>query len=264
MDPNKPSLPSLSGSLSRRIPPEIWDTVIIDNFHSDKPTLKVCAQVCKSWVPASRLHLVKRSKLHPVLIGRFCNLIEPTFSTLPRYIVHLEVSQTKLLWPPWEQMVLANPSPRMPGIRLEKSERLASLLPRFTGLSSLDLVNVHFQTFGQIIDIICTLPSLGRLSLTTVSWEDDTFESATLVSPLGLHSLSLHNHRNEHIIDWLISLEQPPAIGTLSLSEQTQSGSDLLQVLGGSIQSLQLRLAIYQPDKEGIAPQFHRCNGSAL
>ncbi|KAJ7289731.1 hypothetical protein C8J57DRAFT_1046913, partial [Mycena rebaudengoi] len=39
------------------LPNELCD-LIIDGLHADHPTLAVCALVCRSWVPASRFHLL--------------------------------------------------------------------------------------------------------------------------------------------------------------------------------------------------------------
>jgi hypothetical protein len=61
----------------------------------------------------------------------------------------------------------------------------------------------------------------------------------------------MHCWDNTHIINWLISRERLPLIKKLSLSERTTSGGELLKVLGSSLESLELRLAVYQPDPEG-------------
>ncbi|EKM48440.1 uncharacterized protein PHACADRAFT_266362 [Phanerochaete carnosa HHB-10118-sp] len=44
---------------NRRLPQELFD-IIIDNLHSDKDTLKECSLVCRSWVPSSSFHLLRR------------------------------------------------------------------------------------------------------------------------------------------------------------------------------------------------------------
>jgi len=252
MDPQPAAgtLSALSKNLSNRIAPEIYDAVI-DNLHSDKPTLKKCSRVCKSWIPASRYHLVQRVKLHPAQIGRFCELVEPSVSTFPQQFVHLEMRHDPPLWTPWEQSILPNSKPRLPGMRLDKSAHLIGLLPRFTALSSVEIVNVNFTSFGQLADIVCVLPMLERVVLEAVTWVDDEFDVATLVKPLGVKSLSMHCWDNTHIINWLISRERLPLIKKLSLSERTTSGGELLKVLGSSLESLELRLAVYQPDPEG-------------
>ncbi|KAJ7144570.1 hypothetical protein C8R44DRAFT_602035, partial [Mycena epipterygia] len=43
-------------SLSRvALPSELWDA-IIDHLHDDPTVLRICALVCRTWIPASRFH----------------------------------------------------------------------------------------------------------------------------------------------------------------------------------------------------------------
>lgn len=46
------------------LPQEILDHVI-DHFHSDLPTLRICALVSHTWLPSSRVHIFHTVSLHP-------------------------------------------------------------------------------------------------------------------------------------------------------------------------------------------------------
>ncbi|KZT74615.1 hypothetical protein DAEQUDRAFT_660381, partial [Daedalea quercina L-15889] len=72
------------------VPPELCD-VVIDYLHDDPRTLAVCALVCRTWVPSSRMHQFHTVILHriPAWRGQKLLLISDPSSTVLPYVRHL-------------------------------------------------------------------------------------------------------------------------------------------------------------------------------
>ena len=69
-----------------RLPSELTDR-IIDFLHSDRRTLAVCSLVCKSWVPASRLHYFQKLVVYPTTVDHLIELICTPSSTISELTV---------------------------------------------------------------------------------------------------------------------------------------------------------------------------------
>ncbi|PBK79477.1 hypothetical protein ARMGADRAFT_884869, partial [Armillaria gallica] len=64
-------------------PPELFDR-FIDFLHHDKQALKVCSLVCRTWIPASRFHLLGCITVRPISPSFYSmgELLDSSFCTL--------------------------------------------------------------------------------------------------------------------------------------------------------------------------------------
>jgi hypothetical protein len=69
-----------------RLPSELTDR-IIDFLYSDRRTLAVCSLVCRSWVPASRLHYFQKLVVRPTTVDHLIELICTPSSTISKLTV---------------------------------------------------------------------------------------------------------------------------------------------------------------------------------
>ncbi|KAI0708739.1 hypothetical protein C8T65DRAFT_576262, partial [Cerioporus squamosus] len=76
-----------------RLPAEVTDS-ILDYLHDDRPTLRTCSLVSRSWLPSCRYHLfsevVVRSADHPLTLSSFLEFL-PTSPDIASYIRTLKV-----------------------------------------------------------------------------------------------------------------------------------------------------------------------------
>jgi hypothetical protein len=87
-------------SAASRLPPELTDA-IIDAGKDDKPFLKTCGLLCRSWVPASRRRLFECVTLRRRNVVDFRLLMQSELVTIPRHILrHLEIlpSSRRHIW----------------------------------------------------------------------------------------------------------------------------------------------------------------------
>ena len=80
-----------------RLPAEVTDN-ILDYLHDDRPTLRTCCLVSRSWLPSCRYHLfsevVVRSAEHPLSLANFLEFV-PTSPDIASYIRTLRVVTPK-------------------------------------------------------------------------------------------------------------------------------------------------------------------------
>ncbi|RDX46357.1 hypothetical protein OH76DRAFT_1356237, partial [Lentinus brumalis] len=76
-----------------RLPAEVTDN-ILDYLHDDRPALRTCCLVSRSWLPSCRYHLfsevVVRSADHPLSLSNFLEFL-PTCPDVTSYIRTLKV-----------------------------------------------------------------------------------------------------------------------------------------------------------------------------
>jgi hypothetical protein len=82
--------------LSPHLPLELYDR-IIDHLHCDQVTLKTCALVCKSWLPASRYHLSQAFSLTCWNCERVLLLLESPLCTLKSCVHTLKIECSSIL-----------------------------------------------------------------------------------------------------------------------------------------------------------------------
>ncbi|KAF8906273.1 hypothetical protein CPB84DRAFT_1770415 [Gymnopilus junonius] len=181
-----------------RLLPELYD-YIIDFLHDDHLSLRVCALVCRSWVPASRCHLFNHLKLtgSPPSPTRTwaentqCRRIFATIRSSPHiasYIHKLSVVETNVVRPSTYRWV--NGEITFP-----------SLLQKLTGLRELEF---HFPHPG----------SAG----TKVSWSTMVFRDISdAMSTMFLNSLVLRQFSFNSVGDFIKIIDSCRRVKTLQL-----------------------------------------------
>ena len=147
-----------------RLPPELTDH-IIDFLHSNRQALATCAQVHRSWIPSSRLHLCEVLNLTCRNISTFINLLYSNDSTIEKYAYTLRISS----WKPYarlapfsdrfltlKSLVLSGKQPRI----MEADDALYLWLSRITSLDIRLFQIVRPNVFFRFIDAFSSLEVL--------------------------------------------------------------------------------------------------------
>src|SRR5262245_31431042 len=148
---------------------------IIDHLHDDKPTLRRCGLVCRSWLPSSRFHLFSTICLRYYNIGTALTILCAHNSTISPYVRQLDMEEgLGRIWdPPWvsnallklpvftaiEELSLSRIS--WDSLAFEAKNRLLDIS---RGLNTLTLDYMKFETLDQALELIAS-PSLRYLSL---------------------------------------------------------------------------------------------------
>ena len=167
-----PVQPHTSGrKMLPAIPQELSDT-ILDFLHDDVTALCSAGLVCRSWLPASRLHLFSDIELNPRISGHrgLLEAICAERSTIPPYIRYLDieghesqfVDETLLRLPLLSNLkslelsliIMANLIP-------DAKKRLITLVPNLTALyfNSFDVCNC----FSLYPDSFCLTCNIGTV-----------------------------------------------------------------------------------------------------
>lgn len=240
-----------------RIPSEISDA-IIDHLHADTPTLKLCALVCKRWLPSSRFHLFRAIALHPYNYHKFFAAMESSEGTLALYIRHLTLSEGTaglIAGREWveEPGVLSRLAklPEVRTLRIEgmswdelKDESRKHFAGGFPKLADLMVRFTCFSSFKQLLEIICGHQHLTKLGLERVWCGGSPIGYPLhLIPPKHLQSLHLMNYDNRIYLDWLATGEDISSLRSVSVNlflGQYPSTGRFLRALGPSLQRLQL------------------------
>ncbi|KDQ09619.1 hypothetical protein BOTBODRAFT_178843 [Botryobasidium botryosum FD-172 SS1] len=198
-------------------------SIIIDYFHVEKPTLKICTLVCRDWIAPSRFHLLHSICVHERDIDKFISLCTSPFSTLhhartfelegsPDQRYHNNPGLNKLLtWrSPDGQRTIATVLPWLENLSLRYlsfwifSNGVKWGLARFRSLRKLSLKNVIFVTRDQLSTLLSLLPRLEVLSLADIEvWYEGARDPAINTLIPKLHTIKLKN-TPRGILDLLI------------------------------------------------------------
>jgi hypothetical protein len=284
-----------------RFPVEICD-MFIDNlvttpYDVEAPNSNVadfgnCALVQRSWIHRSRRHLFRSVFLDKRQRAMsFVDLVASPLSTFAPHVRTLHLDFSNRLWDGhddeeprlWVNDVL----PHVTGFALQRLELTAvssdelsdpsrhALLTLCQNLDSLQLCDVGFSSFPEVVEIVCASPVLSHLSLSQVSWEDASLPTsvpeAHLSSRLStllvdqweqrvfyqesLADLSDVRTDKDTLLRWLLSKRDLPPIHTLGLLEidvmETGIVGAFLKQLGSSIKDLRLGGASDDPGSDG-------------
>jgi hypothetical protein len=224
--------------------PEIID-IIIDFLHDDKHTLRTCALVSKSWLPASRYHLSHSITVDLHNASTFRRLLCCRHSTLPSSIIHLQVGlSTHPFWTP--------PVNFIPHLHALRSLTLIcklqhNTLPRsldgFKTITVLKLSCIRIPTCGTLLRILAATPLLETVTLLDINWRTIGHVPDPR-SFLYLHTLSTHCEASSHILDWLSKRPLPALISISIRADSGISGCQFLRTLGSSLQHLQVKMFV--------------------
>ncbi|TDL26661.1 hypothetical protein BD410DRAFT_836514 [Rickenella mellea] len=242
----------------RKLSAELTD-IIIDYLCDDRPSLRSCSLVCRSWLPSSRFHLISTLELdfYSDFEKRF-PIISSLDSTIPPYVRHLKLAVCYV----WEERLVDCLS-MLPTFGALKSISLSfvawseltleaknSLLDVLRGLKILRLNHIQFDTFEEALEFLSLVPSLECLSLGYTSIKSGVKTASPTISyKLQLKQIAFApggDRFTAPLIDWLC-LQPTPSVHTLNLTVmsvmQTPSISRYLKVLGPTLQYLGISIS---------------------
>jgi len=224
------------------LPYELVD-IIIDYLHGDRVALAACCLVCKAWLASSRYHLFTDILLNHWNCDNILSLPAPSiFSIAAR---RLMLTDKDSLPPGIEQFSSIR------AFYLRVSSPDADMLSRipviFPKITLLELNYVVFDSFEELIQLICATPCLETLSLCMCTWKHDLEQPLpSLHLPTCLHTLNILSLRLHFFLTWFNTLESPPPLTTLRVyrvgEEAMPSLGGTIKALGGSLQNLTLDL----------------------
>lgn len=217
------------------IPQEISND-IIGYLHSDASALQCCSLVCKAWLFSSRAYLFQVVALNYQNADSFTSLIISSLSTIPPHVKRLQLVPEHIdrRWlrrlVPFLEVLTSVTILRLENvdwINLLPTSR-ANLLSNFRPtLTCLHLRDIVFETFGQVVDIICEFPLLRSVDLESVHWGDCKSTVVKCLPPL-VTNLRLQACPLRKFHSWLISQRPIPIINHLDVGPIDES--DILEV----------------------------------
>ncbi|KAG6848900.1 hypothetical protein H0H93_012971 [Arthromyces matolae] len=226
---------------SQSLPPELVD-LVIDQVIDDRITLHTCSLLCRSWSSRSRYHLFSDLLLTRKNCDDILAIPPPSvFSTAARRLMISEknhypsgVEHFRSINSLYLTMCTAGPD-------------INNTFLLFPKIKSLELNQVTFQNFEDIVRLVCSLPSLETFTLFMSPWiQEQLTISPNLELPQSLHTLNVVSSRLRVFLEWFNKLETVPSITTArfySVAEpEIPSIGDAIKRLGGSLQHLTLDL----------------------
>jgi hypothetical protein len=244
------------------LPQELHDA-IVDHCHADKPTLRICSRVCKSWLPASRYHIFSKVLLHPDNIVVFLQLISSPLCTIPPHVTRLALQQGPNHYG-GDQLWFNDGIPTLTGFTSVHFLHLmglglyngdigckltSALRINYRLVTDLEINQSVFHSFSQFTKVVCSFPNIERLALDTIMWKDRTLPPPIEERPLcHLKSLMFKSSYMIDILNWLLSHQYLPPISTVYLdyiiwSHDTVTVTDFFRRLGPSLEHLFLDAA---------------------
>ncbi|KAF5378604.1 hypothetical protein D9615_007147 [Tricholomella constricta] len=163
-----------------RLPHELIDW-IIDHLHDDRAALSACCFVCKAWLASSRYHLFK--DIHLGSNTRCDDILAlPPPSVFAVAARRLMLTRKMSLPPGIEHFSSIN------SFYLVATTPNADMLTRipliFSRLTLLEINIVNFNSFAQMVQLICALPNLETLTQSL----DGSLQAPPNTRPLDLGS----------------------------------------------------------------------------
>nr|GAT45637.1 predicted protein [Mycena chlorophos] len=153
-------------SAARALPPELTDTIISNIKH--KPTLRSCALVCRSWVPASRHALFTTLSARGDDIGALLALLSTAENTVKRQFQRVELSFAEN--GPTQALIRLFPEcAALRKLRLDSTMYYYDF-PVVSQLTHLELSKIQFGSFAHFLALLSRLPSLKSLKLEYIEW----------------------------------------------------------------------------------------------
>ena len=129
---------------------------IFETLQNDSLSLKHCSLVCKAWLHATRTHLFRRVILTPKNIDPFTYLIIDSRSTVQPYVRNLKLTRIDYS----NILIISNFSPT---------------------LTHLHIHEMAFNTFADILDIVCSFPYLQSVALDESTVESSSVEESARI-----------------------------------------------------------------------------------
>ncbi|KAJ7034076.1 hypothetical protein C8F04DRAFT_1102977 [Mycena alexandri] len=242
-------------------PPEITDS-IIHELGPELPALRICSQVCRAWLPASRHILHQTLKLRGEEIAEFVEIIASSENTYFATLRGIELSLCEN-GPTTELLNL------LPKFLCLKSIGIYSSIfyyefPILPGVTTLEFRRTEFRSLAVFTILLGQTPNLKSLTLSKVKlsgwvpgWAPtgvDLVPSKSIPGP-ELDVLHVELTKDRALLDWLTSEVSAPSTlalelflprdsyGSIGDTDLVDKASKYLQYLGIQLKRLHLRFS---------------------
>ena len=224
-------------TLTLQLPPELYD-YILDCLSEDKPTLRNCALVTRTWLPRARHHLFRsiyidwsncdafsRLVSNPEFGARVSTLeIEGAFGIFSMDRLHGAALEAWLhSIPPAFPPQLSNLTKLELALITIDAELVRRFFGRLSGISHLTLWACALTSFDVFIELFTSFPVLKRLSIAfTQEWETNLRRLAPVPEGAALPRIEVVDltscRNNFNVLQWLVANNLHTAIHTFSCS----------------------------------------------
>ncbi|KAJ7254636.1 hypothetical protein B0H12DRAFT_1233300 [Mycena haematopus] len=246
------------------LPQELIDVVIdfvAGDLWAQWYTLRICAQVCRSWVSRSRSHFFERSlSLESDNVAVFRDLLQSPNCTFHSHVRKLRLNS----WEPqdrdFDEILVAADLRRLENLCAleihiyisEDTEYVdsfrAEFLTAFPTVTSLQLSS--YIRNGQslpLIDLISSFPALRKLHICDMPGAGP-YSPSRATPPQGLRSLKLVGQSPGPILAWLHAAEHLPTVDSVTL-HKLRSGHiaivrAAMQQIGGALRHFDISLEL--------------------
>jgi len=140
------------------------------------------------------------------------------------------------------------------GLRAESNHAFISTFNKITQLS---LVDLSFDKFERLVELVCSYPLLEHIHLDDIFWaKKPSLASRSMRVPARLRRLDLGTCPKEVIIEWLSSYHSLYALDTIYLSsvtiQQMRPIALLLRNLGHNLHHLQIEFSSTLEEDSGM------------
>ena len=211
-------------AFSLELPQELCDR-IFETLRNDSLSLKHCSLVCKAWLHATRTHLFRRVILTPKNIDPFTYLIIDSRSTVHPYVRNLKLTRIDYL----NKLIISNFSPT---------------------LTHLHMHDTTFNTFADILDIVCSFPYLQTIALDESTVESSSVEESARIQnkvlPSFVNSVRCSGGKGclRPFLLWLLHHNNIPKLSSLDVGpieeESTLEVGKYLAFVGPAINHLSI------------------------
>jgi len=207
------------------IPQELVD-IIIDYLHNDGGALRICALVCKNWIPCSRYHLFEKIGhclyVDPESYTKLLRLFYTPCCTLVPFLHRLVIEDRGYHYFQARKVVqLLNKLPELHAIsmRLHRADETwhdAQCL--FSGFTKITDVCIGGDYSNYVLEVACSFPLLESLHLRVRGWKEGQVLYSRVPIPRTLCILHMETATFIPALNWLVSADQMPALHTIRMS----------------------------------------------
>lgn len=221
MGPSPSQMPPFT-SPGPLFPPEITDS-IIHELSPNRPALRICSLVCRTWLPASRYILHDTLSLRGWDVPGFLDIIVPSENT---YLGTLRAIDIRLCenGPVTSLLRLLPQFVCLKSIRIQYST-FDYQFPVIPAVNTLEFFGAQFPSFTAFTNLLDQCPNLKNLKLETISWGsvDGSAPPGIDMLPgksstrLELDTFSVDISNDSPFLDWISSPESAPLTSNLTL-----------------------------------------------
>ena len=192
---------SIRKALCLELPQELAEHVF-ETLQNDSLSLKYCSLVCRAWLHATRTHLFRRVILTPQNIDPFISIIIDSRSTVHSHVRSLELRR----------------------IIISTRWIISNFIPTVTRLHLCDMT---FNTFIDLLDIICSFPCLQFIALEELTINTNCVSTPiqNKVLPSSISSVRCRGGCLRPFLLWLLGHSNIPKLSSLDIGPITEKST---------------------------------------